>query len=102
MINTEVIFLRLRYLFLNLSISIPLPLKKNYKRSGFGMSQMTMYKVIICDSVGNEFETNMPSIPRVGESIRYWTNNECKDETITQIVYEFDNTGSYVCADIYI
>lgn len=64
------------------------------------MSHKTMFKVCISDSEGNEFETNMPLIPRIGESIGYWYNDKWQISIITQVIYEFDQTGSYILAEI--
>ena len=60
-----------------------------------------MYKVKIADSEGEDFETEMPQIPKIKESIGYWFYDEWIVMTVKKVTFDFKEDNSYLLAEIY-
>ena len=61
-----------------------------------------MYKVTIVDSERDHFETEMPQIPKINESIGYWFKDDWVVMTVQKVIFEFNDDNSYLGAEIYI
>lgn len=61
----------------------------------------SMYKITIYyGDNGCHFETEMPKIPNKEDKIGFWIDGDWTVEDIDYIVYEFDNKGKYIGAEI--
>ena len=58
-----------------------------------------MYKVKIWYDEFS-FESKMPKLPRKGEMIGFWLDGDWYVEEVNYVVYEFDEKGNYLIAEI--
>jgi hypothetical protein len=48
------------------------------------------------------FEGSMPSLPKKGECIGFWYENEWTIRPVAQLVYEFDEDNNFLLVEITI